>query len=40
MAMAIRMPRIAITIISSIRVKPCWYFFMVYPLGEVGRLEI
>jgi hypothetical protein len=21
------------TIISSIKVKPCWYFFMVYPLG-------
>jgi hypothetical protein len=33
--MAIRMPRIAMTIISSIRVKPCWNFFMVYPLGVV-----
>ena len=30
-AIAIRMPRIAITIISSIRVKPC-IFFMVSPL--------
>src|SRR5690606_2853636 len=30
--MAIRMPRMAITIISSIRVKP-FCIFMVYPLG-------
>src|SRR6476620_5034945 len=37
--MAIRMPRIAMTIISSIRVKPCWSFFMVYPL-EVCELHV
>src|SRR5688572_86057 len=35
--MAIRMPRIAMTIISSMRVKPCC-FFMVYPLGVVIEL--
>src|SRR3546814_2460859 len=33
--MAARMAMIATTIISSIRVKPCWLFFMVYPLGVV-----
>ena len=32
-AMAARMAMIATTIISSIRVKPCW-FFMVFPLKE------
>jgi hypothetical protein len=26
---------IATTIISSMRVKPCWLFFMVYPLGVI-----
>jgi hypothetical protein len=30
-----RMPRIAMTIISSMRVKPCMFFFMVYPLGVI-----
>ena len=30
---------IATTIISSIRVKPCW-FFMVYPLGLVGVIHV
>src|SRR5690349_16736448 len=29
--MAARMPMIATTIISSIRVKPCWTFFMLSP---------
>jgi hypothetical protein len=30
--MAARMPMIATTIISSIRVKPCWTFFMEAPM--------
>ena len=38
-AMAARMAMIATTIISSIRVKPCW-FFMVYPLGLVGVIHV
>src|SRR5690606_3498460 len=40
MAIAIRMPRIAITIISSIRVKPCWIFFMVSPLGGIWDFHV
>src|SRR5678815_546119 len=43
MAMAARMPMIATTIISSIRVKPCWTFFMESPIGVLldrGKLLV
>src|SRR5258706_12057989 len=35
--MAARMPMIATTIISSIRVKPCWTLFMKTPLRVIRR---